>query len=102
MEMLLTGDMIDAQTALAWGLVNRVVSSEALDRTVAHFVEAIKARSAATIRLGKQAFYRQIEEPIARAYGMTSDAMACNMLFDDATEGIDAFLAKRAPVWQGR
>lgn len=102
MEMLLTGDLIDAQTALAWGLVNRVVSADALDATVAHFTGAVKARSAATIRLGKQAFYAQIDQPIARAYDTTSDVMACNMLLDDASEGIDAFLGKRAAVWHGR
>ena len=101
MEMLLTGELIDAQTALAWGLVNRVVAPDALDATVAHFTGLIKARSAATIHLGKQAFYAQIEQPIARAYDVTSEVMACNMLLDDASEGIDAFLGKRAPAWQG-
>jgi enoyl-CoA hydratase/carnithine racemase len=102
MEMLLTGELIDAQTALAWGLVNRVVSADALDRAVAHFADAIRARSAAAIRLGKHAFYAQIEQPIAQAYGVTSEVMACNMELEDASEGIDAFLEKRAPVWQGR
>ena len=102
MEMLLTGELIDAHTALAWGLVNRVVAADALDATVAHFTGLIKARSSATIRLGKQAFYAQIEQPIARAYDGTSEVMACNMLLEDASEGIDAFLGKRAPVWQGR
>src|SRR5713101_4286223 len=62
MEMLLTGDMIDAHTALAWGLVNRVVAADRLDATVAHFIDIILARSAATIRLGKRAFYQQIEQ----------------------------------------
>ena len=102
MEMLLTGEPIDARTALAWGLVNRVVAADALDETIAHFTGLIKARSAATIRLGKEAFYAQVEQPIARAYAVTSEAMACNMLLDDASEGIDAFLQKRAPAWQGR
>jgi len=102
MEMLLTGEPIDARTALAWGLVNRVVAADALDETIAHFTGLIKARSAATIRLGKEAFYAQVEQPIARAYAVTSEAMACNMLLDDASEGIDAFLGKRAPAWQGR
>ena len=102
MEMLLTGKPIDAQTALAWGLVNRVVPSEALDAAVADFADTIKARSAATIRIGKRAFYAQIEQPIARAYDVTSEVMAGNMLLDDASEGIDAFLGKRTPVWQGR
>jgi len=102
MEMLLTGELIDARTALSWGLVNRVVAEDALDATVAHFASVIRARSAATIRLGKQAFYAQIEQPVTRAYDVTSDIMACNMLLDDASEGIDAFLGKRSPVWQGR
>jgi len=74
----------------------------ALDATVAHFTGLIQARSAATIRLGKAAFYAQIEQPIAGAYAATSEVMACNMLLDDASEGIDAFLGKRAPAWQGR
>jgi len=102
MEMLLTGEPIDARTALAWGLVNRVVAADALDATIAHFTGLIKARSAATIRLGKEAFYAQVEQPIAGAYAVTSEAMACNMLLDDASEGIDAFLGKRAPAWRGR
>ena len=102
MEMLLTGDLIDAHTALAWGLVNRVVPADGLDGAVARFVDAIKARSAATIRLGKRAFYAEIEQPVAAAYDTTSEVMACNMLLDDASEGIDAFLGKRAAVWQGR
>jgi enoyl-CoA hydratase/carnithine racemase len=101
MEMLLGGELIDAHTALTWGLVNRVVTADALDETVAHFTGRIKARSAATIRLGKQVFYAQIERPIAQAYDVASEGMACNMLFDDASEGIDAFLGKRAPAWQG-
>ena len=102
MEMLLTGELVDARTALAWGLVNRVVPGDSLDAAVRHFTDIIKARSAATIRLGKQAFYAQIEQPIAAAYGITGEVMACNMLLDDAAEGIDAFLGKRPPVWQGR
>jgi enoyl-CoA hydratase/carnithine racemase len=102
MEMLLTGEMIDAQTALAWGLVNRVVAMDALDETIRHFTDIILARSPATIRLGKQAFYQQIERPLEGAYEMTSETMACNLLLDDAAEGMDAFLGKRAPVWQGR
>ena len=102
MEMLLTGDMIDARTALAWGLVNRVVPSDALDEEIRRFTDIILARSPATIRLGKQAFYQQIERPLEDAYGMTSETMACNLLLDDAAEGMDAFLAKRSAVWKGR
>jgi enoyl-CoA hydratase/carnithine racemase len=102
MEMLLTGEMIDAQTALAWGLVNRVIAPAGLDAEIRHFTDIILARSPATIRLGKQAFYRQIERPLDDAYAITSETMACNLLLDDAAEGMDAFLGKRSPVWHGR
>jgi enoyl-CoA hydratase/carnithine racemase len=102
MEMLLTGEMIDAPTALAWGLVNRVVAPASLDDEVRHFTDIILARSPAAIRLGKQAFYRQVERPLEEAYRMTSETMSCNLLLDDAAEGMDAFLAKRSAVWQGR
>lgn len=102
MEMLLTGEMIDAQTALSWGLVNRVVAAAALDEEIRRITDIILARSPAAIRLGKQAFYQQVERPLEDAYAMTSDTMACNLLLDDAAEGMDAFLGKRPAVWQGR
>jgi enoyl-CoA hydratase/carnithine racemase len=99
MEMLLTGSTIDAQTALAWGLVNRVVPAGQLDEAIGHFTSAIVARSAATIRLGKRAFYDQIERTIEEAYDLTSEAMSCNALLEDAAEGMDAFLNKRTARW---
>ena len=102
MEMLLTGEMIDARTALAWGLVNRVVASASLDDEIRRFTDIILARSPAAIRLGKQAFYRQVEQPLDQAYAMTSETMACNLLLEDAAEGMDAFLARRTAVWRGR
>jgi enoyl-CoA hydratase/carnithine racemase len=102
MEMLLTGNLIDARTALTWGLVNRVVPMDVLDAEIRTFTDIVLARSAATIRLGKQAFYRQIEQPLEQASAIASEAMSCNLLLDDATEGIDAFLAKRPATWQGR
>jgi enoyl-CoA hydratase/carnithine racemase len=102
MELLLTGAPIDAATALAWGLVNRVVPSADLDAEVRRLADAIVGRSAATIRIGKAAFYRQIEQPLAPAYDLTADTMACNMELDDAAEGIDAFLQKRSAVWRSR
>jgi enoyl-CoA hydratase/carnithine racemase len=102
MEMLLTGRMIDAQTALAWGLVNRVVPADRLDEAVREFTTVILERSAATIRIGKQTFYRQIEQPFEPAYDAASDAMSCNLLYDDAREGMEAFINKRPPVWRGR
>jgi len=99
MEMLLTGEMIDAPTALAWGLVNRVVPASGLDAAVAAFTTLIKSRSAAIVALGKRTFYEQVDRGLAGAYDVAGEAMACNLLEPDAAEGIDAFLAKRAPVW---
>jgi enoyl-CoA hydratase/carnithine racemase len=102
MELLLTGAPIDAATALSWGLVNRVVPAADLDAEIRHLADSILTRSAATIRLGKAAFYRQIEQPLAAAYDTTAETMASNMELDDAAEGIDAFLQKRPAVWRGR
>jgi enoyl-CoA hydratase/carnithine racemase len=102
MEMLLTGDTIDAATALAWGLVNRVVASEKLDDEVQRFVDRILARSGAAVALGKGTFYSQIESGMNGAYGMAGAAMMSNLQFDDAAEGIDAFLSKRSPHWRNR
>jgi enoyl-CoA hydratase/carnithine racemase len=102
MEMLLTGQLFDAKTALAWGLVNRVVPTAELDTAIRGYTDVILSRSAATIRMGKAAFYAQIERPLAEAYDVASETMACNMLIDDAAEGIDAFLEKRPAVWSSR
>ena len=102
MEILLTGEPIDAATAQSWGLVNRVVPSSRLDAEIRRFTDIILSRSSATIRFGKQAFYRQIDHPLAAAYDITSEVMACNMLLDDAAEGIDAFLQKRPASWHGK
>jgi enoyl-CoA hydratase/carnithine racemase len=102
MQMLLTGEPIDAETALAWGLVNRVVAAADLDTAVAHFTDIILARSPAVVRGGKEAFYRQIERPLEAAYESAGKAMAGNLLLEDAAEGIDAFLGKRPPRWHSR
>lgn len=102
MEMLLTGEMIDARTALAWGLVNRVVPGDALDAEIRRFTDLIIARSPAAIRLGKQTFYQQIDRPLDAAYDIASESMACSLLLEDAAEGMDAFLAKRPANWRGR
>jgi enoyl-CoA hydratase/carnithine racemase len=99
MEMLLTGEPIDATTALAWGLVNRVVPAADLDAAVAHFTKLIGARSAAVIARGKQAFYRQMDLGLEAAYDFTGELMACNVLEPEADEGIDAFVEKRSPKW---
>jgi enoyl-CoA hydratase/carnithine racemase len=102
MEMLLTGDMIDAPTALARGLVNRVVPVAELDATVAALADKIKAKSAVAIRLGKQTFYRQIEQGIGGAYAQAGETLTCNVLTEDAAEGMSAFTAKRPPHWPNR
>jgi enoyl-CoA hydratase/carnithine racemase len=99
MDMLLSGEPIDAVTAQAWGLVNDVVPGAELDSAVARRCAAIVAKSAAVVALGKRAFYRQVEAPLAEAYGAMADVMAANLLEPDAAEGIDAFLSKRAPDW---
>jgi enoyl-CoA hydratase/carnithine racemase len=102
MELLLTGEPVDARTALAWGLVNRVVPAAQLDEEIARFTDIILARSPATIRLGKRTFYDQIDRPLESAYDVASETMACNMLLEDAAEGMDAFLEKRPANWRGR
>lgn len=102
MEMLLTGDSIDARTAEKWGLVNRAVPADKLDDEVTALARKVCAQSPAVVRLGKQRFYEQIERGIADAYALASDGMACNMMLEDAAEGIDAFLAKRPPTWRAR
>jgi len=100
MEMLLTGEMIDAATALAWGLVNRVVAVADLDAAVAQFTGIIKAKSPSIVALGKRAFYQQIDRGLSGAYELTGEVMACNLLDPDAAEGIDAFLGKRPAIWR--
>ena len=102
MEMLLTGDFIDAQTALARGLVNRVVALEQLDAEIGRLTESILAKTPVAIKAGKQMFYRQLEMGLDAAYELANETMACNMMAEDAQEGIDAFVAKRKPQWKGR
>ena len=102
LEMLLTGDSIDAQAALQQGLVNRVVASNALDAEVELLARAILAKSSIAIGMGKQMFYRQLEMGLEAAYQYASEVMACNMMTEDAGEGIDAFIGKRQVVWKGR
>ncbi len=102
MELLLTGQPIDAATALAWGLVNRVVPAAGLDAAVKAFTDILVARSPAAVGLGKRTFYAQVDQPLAAAYDTASASMACGMLLDDAAEGIDAFLGKRPADWKGR
>ena len=102
MEMLLTGQMIDASTALDWGLVNRVVPDEQLDSAVADLVESIIAFSPAVIALGKRTFYSQIDVDQHQAYEDTRAVMVANAQMEDAKEGMGAFLDKRQPTWRGK
>jgi enoyl-CoA hydratase/carnithine racemase len=102
MEMLLTGKLIDAETARAIGLVNRVVPREGLRDATESLAREIAGKSALTVAIGKEAFYRQAELDLAAAYRYAAEVMTTNMLANDAGEGIDAFLAKRPPVWQDR
>ena len=101
MEMLLLGELIDADAARQLGLVNRVVPAERLEAEVRAMAAAIVGKSPLTLKIGKEAFYRQLEQGIEGAYAYTSRVMTENMLARDAEEGIDAFLAKRRPVWRG-
>jgi enoyl-CoA hydratase/carnithine racemase len=102
LEMLFTGDLIDAGTALSWGLVNRVVPPADLDAEVGKLAAKILAHSAAVVGLGKKFFYEQVERDLAGAYDLASEGMACNMMLEDAAEGIDAFIGKRKAEWRGK
>ncbi|MEO0368902.1 MAG: enoyl-CoA hydratase [Pseudomonadota bacterium] len=100
MEMLLTGDMISAEKAERIGLVNRVVKDDALAAATLEMAEVIASKSTMTVATGKQAFYRQAEMPLAKAYEYAAEVMVDNMLKHDAEEGIGAFIEKREPNWQ--
>ncbi len=99
MEMLLLGDLISAGQALEMGLVNRVAADAHVLGEALAMAERIAAKSSATVAIGKEAFYRQIEMPLAQAYEYASRVMTENMLIRDAEEGIGAFLEKRTPRW---
>jgi len=102
MEMLLTGEMISAEDAARIGLINRVVAAGHERAEALKLAEKIAAKSAVVVKIGKEAFYRQAEMPLAEAYRYASEVMVENMLFRDAEEGIGAFIAKREPKWQDR
>lgn len=101
-EMLLTGKFIDAATALAYGLVNRVVAPEQLDEEVVRLACSICEKAPLAVAAGKRIFYEQIETGLESAYALANEAMTCEVMTDDAMEGIDAFASKRAPRWRGR
>ncbi len=101
MEMLLTGETIEATEAREFGLVNRVVPPEYLNQIVNKYAEAIASKSSLTVKIGKEAFYQQAEMNLADAYDYTARVMVQNMMAKDAEEGMGAFIGKRKPEWTG-
>ena len=102
MEMLLLGDKIDSKTAVEHGLINRRVPGKLLNEAVSEVANKIASKSPLTLKIGKEAFYKQLEMPLSEAYEYTSKVMIQNMQAQDAEEGISAFIEKRLPVWIGK
>ncbi|MGA0904847.1 MAG: enoyl-CoA hydratase [bacterium] len=102
MQMLLTGDLIDAQNAYRMGLVNEVVDAEQLERKTMELARKLASKSPLTVAIGKEAYYRQAELPLSEAYDYTKEVMVRNLEARDAQEGISAFIEKRHPVWCGK
>ncbi|MGH8714929.1 MAG: enoyl-CoA hydratase [Casimicrobiaceae bacterium] len=98
-EMVMTGEFIDAPTALAWGLINRIAQPDRLDGDVAALAQVLVAKPRRVIAAGKKFFYRQLEQNIADAYAHASEVITRNMLGPDAQEGVGAFVEKRKPRW---
>lgn len=101
-EMLMTGEFINAELAMKWGLVNQVVPHDQLHNATMALANKIRQKSAVAVATGKSLFYKQIEMPLQQAYELAGDTMACNMMAEDAAEGIDAFKEKRPPVWKDK
>ena len=101
-EMLLLGDKIDSKTAVEHGLINRRVPGKLLNEAVSEVANKIASKSPLTLKIGKEAFYKQLEMPLSEAYEYTSKVMIQNMQARDAEEGISAFIEKRLPVWTGK
>jgi enoyl-CoA hydratase/carnithine racemase len=97
--MLVTGEFIDAATAVQRGLINRCVAADRLDQEIATLTAAIVAKPQSVIATGKALFYRQLELGVAAAYRLAGQSMACNMIDGIAQEGVSAFIEKRAPSW---
>ena len=102
MRMLLTGELIDADTALRFGLINEVAPAAELGERTAALAASIAAKSPLTLAIGKEAFYRQAELSLSEAYAYAAQVMVANLAKRDAQEGIEAFIAKRAAVWRGQ
>ena len=102
MEMLLLGDKIDSKTAVEHGLINQRVPAKLLNKAVSEVANKIASKSPLTLKIGKEAFYKQLEMPLSEAYEYTSKVMIQNMQARDAEEGISAFIEKRLPIWTGK
>jgi len=102
MEMLMTGRLISAEEALRYGLVNRIAPEDELEKATLDMASTIAEASPLVLRLGKQAFYNQIEQDEPRAYEYANSVITLNLMAEDAQEGITAFLDKRKPVWKAR
>lgn len=100
LEMLLTGEFVDAATAVEWGLINRAVPRERLDDEVMSLVNQLAQHSRYTLQIGKEGFYKQVEATQAKAYAMMADVISGNAVAPDGQEGISAFVQKRKPVWK--
>jgi enoyl-CoA hydratase/carnithine racemase len=102
LQMLLTGEFVDARTAADWGLVNQVVAAGELKPATRKLAAKVAEASSLVVALGKQAFYTQIDLDQPKAYAYAKEVMTMNSLAADAQEGISAFLEKRAPCWVGK
>ena len=101
LEMLITGELIDAHRAADWGLVNRVVAADRLQAETRQLAERIAEASGLVVAQGKKAYYTQVDLDQKKAYGYAKEAMSMSALARDAQEGISAFLEKRSPCWKG-
>ena len=102
LQMLLTGEMVDARTAADWGLINRVVPAAELSAAARELATKVAAASSLVVAIGKQAFYTQVDLDQPKAYAYAKEVMSMNALAADAQEGIGAFLGKRTPCWSGK
>ena len=102
MEMLLTGDLISSSKAAEIGLINKMINDDSLQNFVLERALKISKKSSMTLKIGKEAFYKQIDMTLSEAYDYASNVMVENMLKLDAEEGIDAFINKRTPNWQDK
>ena len=102
LQMLLTGELVDARTAADWGLINQVVPAGDLPAATRKLAAQVAEASSLVVALGKQAYYKQIDLDQAKAYAYAKEVMSMNAMAEDAQEGMSAFLGKRAPCWKGK